>query len=196
MKFGMADTALVPLQEGLRDVRARHKGLSYLIGLPAAEARQQMELEHASQELFCDVAHGITTSAAKEWAHVLAAATAAGGETKEGEGAGGGRKVVPLQDLMQLREVRAAGLREEEVLGLRLYTGPMHDVYNEVLRSVHKVEPYTINEKQARTDCLEAPTPALRQPSVTVPVSLSVRRHRCLALMSVRALISAHLTGS
>ena len=76
MKFGMADTALVPLQEGLRDVRARHKGLSYLIGLPAAEARQQMELEHASQELFRDVAHGITTSAAKEWAHVLAAATA------------------------------------------------------------------------------------------------------------------------
>jgi len=32
------------------------------------------------------------------------------------------------------------------VLGLRLYTGPMHDVYNEVLRSVHKVDAHTIND--------------------------------------------------
>ena len=139
MKFGVAEAALVPLQEGLRHVRAYHKGLEHQIGLPAAEARQQMAREHASEELFRDVTHGITTSAAKEWAHVLGTATSAEGANKEGGEPGGGRQVVSLDELMQLQDVVSAALSEEEVLGLRLYSGPMHDVYNEVLRSTLEV---------------------------------------------------------
>ncbi|MFN9939198.1 MAG: hypothetical protein ACK56I_06965, partial [bacterium] len=45
-----------------------------------------------------------------------------------------GRRLVPIGELLQLDSSKTAKLCEEEVIAIVLYTGPMFQIYNTILR--------------------------------------------------------------
>jgi hypothetical protein len=51
-----------------------------------------------------------------------------------------GRNATPLSELLEADEAKRAGLRDTEVIALRLYAGPMHHVYNKILRNLGSQE--------------------------------------------------------
>ena len=134
LRFGFADKALVHLQEGLKETAGYKRGLEHVIGLPAIDIRDMMRREHASEETFRDFNHGITSSPSREWGMVT------GDESEGGDGELPGRDGRKLDELMGLDIVTAAGLSEDEVIGLRLFTGPMNHMYNQVLMSAYRAQ--------------------------------------------------------
>ncbi len=53
------------------------------------------------------------------------------------------RRIVPVTELLQRKVCRDANLREEEVIAIVLYTGPMFQIYNTILRQ-HPEEKFAI----------------------------------------------------
>jgi len=113
------------------ELRDFHEGIAGKIGLPAPRLWEGMEAEHCRRK-GCDTSfspgnYDTTTTPEAEW---LVATDA-----KEGERVSvGGRRVVSFEELMEHETVKKAGLRKEEVVALKLYTGPMFCLYNAVLR--------------------------------------------------------------
>ena len=109
------------------------RGLEALIGLPSVNVLAAMKAEHQSTETFCADNYDTVTSPALEWEFV----TEPSDETYPGEKRGDvahGRQRMLLHSLRNMADCINAKLSDEEILGIRLYTGPMFKQYNQVLR--------------------------------------------------------------
>eukprot|EP00966_Prymnesium_polylepis_P334443 7389817-Prymnesium_polylepis.2 len=125
-------------------------GLEGLIGSPSANFMLAMEREHASEERFeawnANVKRATTPRA--EWLYVKE--SRAGKAVPEPVGNGGesrgrqpsratdatsGRAGWTLEDFAAQPEIQKAKLLLAEVAGMRLYSGPMYEKYNETLRN-------------------------------------------------------------
>jgi hypothetical protein len=114
-----------------------HAGLSDRVGMPHLDFKREMMREHC-ERAGCDVEfttgnYKITTTPKREWLYV------AGDEHGQrapcpAENMKHERRIVALDELMQLELVERAKLKEEEVVALVLYTFPMFQVYNVILR--------------------------------------------------------------
>ena len=118
------------------DVSQFFAGLEGLVGLPVADFLLGMSLEHASDEPFSawnsDVKR-VTTPRA-EYTYVVerpAGDVSVPDRTADATGARCGWR---LRDFAAQEPVRKAALLRAEVVGVRLYTGPMYVHYNGVLR--------------------------------------------------------------
>lgn len=107
-------------------------GLDGTIGLPDINILQAMEREHESTENFRSGNYGIESNPRLEWLFVRRPEV---GKVYPGEkeGGGGRRRHAP-EELVKEDVAKEAGLSLEEVIALRLYTGPMYRFYNGVLR--------------------------------------------------------------
>ncbi|EKX47156.1 hypothetical protein GUITHDRAFT_107067 [Guillardia theta CCMP2712] len=131
-KFSMSSSHL--RNAGFGSLRWFRRGLDGTIGLPAINVKEAMELEHSSLETFITGNYQLRTCPAEEWEFVVSPSEARKYPGEESEEDPGGRKRCLLSELMQSPLVAASGLTEEELIALRLYTGPMYMLYNEVLR--------------------------------------------------------------
>jgi hypothetical protein len=125
------------------------KGPEAFIGIPNPKVRSGMKEEHCSRgnamTRFTTSNYNMTTTPKIEWDFVVC--------PKQGfeyphtpkerskwrsgnEWVGSfGRDVKPLQEFLETPQTKQAGLIEEEVIALRLATGPMFILYNAVLRN-------------------------------------------------------------
>ena len=114
-----------------------HAGLSDRVGMPHLDFKREMMREHC-ERAGCDTEfttsnYKITTTPKKEWLYV------AGDESGlrapcPAEFMHHGRTILALDELRQLDLAVRAKLNDEEILALVLYTGPMFQVYNVILR--------------------------------------------------------------
>jgi hypothetical protein len=148
------------------DVALFRKGLNDIIGLPDTDIFDAMQAEHKdgekSREFFETANYRTKTCPADEWDFVVKP-----DEKKEyaGEGKGHGQRVrEDLSELMAKRPPSAhadkkcegcsACLSREEVIALRLYSGPMYMFYNSVLRALLAWE---VSKGEGKGDKSEAP---------------------------------------
>jgi len=122
------------------DIQFFRKGLIDLIGLPDMDIRRGMEAEHCSgegsNEPFTTSNYMTTTTPEEEWQFVVQPSE---GKVYAGEWSTenpAGRERVPIEKLMEVELAQRSGLTQEEVIALRLYTGPMYMFYNRVLREL------------------------------------------------------------
>ena len=106
-------------------------GLGSRIGTPCLSFKHAMKAEHChrkdSRKLFTTKNYGISTCSYNEWYIVEA------GDTDTAD-MRSGRRVPSIQELLELPVAQNANLSREEVMALILYTGPMFERYNCVLR--------------------------------------------------------------
>jgi hypothetical protein len=125
-----------------------YKGPEGLIGTPNPKILPGMEAEHCRRgnyaTQFTSVNYNVTTTPATEWEFVYQPRTGFEyphtprdkacwllGNTWKGSA---GRQAEKFEVFVELPEAKKAGLKMEEVIGLRLYTGPMFVLYNAALR--------------------------------------------------------------
>ncbi len=125
-----------------------YKGPEGLIGIPNYKIRDGMEAEHCKRgnhdTSFTADNYNVTTSPAMEWEFVVNPQDGVQyphtpkDKSKWPKSCGWkgacGREVQSLAMFMDTQQVVKAGLGQDEVVGLRLYTGPMFVLYNAVLR--------------------------------------------------------------
>jgi hypothetical protein len=107
-----------------------HTGLTGRVGMPHLNFKNAMRQEHC-ERAGCDVAfttgnYKITTTPATEWRCVVDNAVCSD--------MGHNRRLLPIHELLQMQVSIDAKLCEEEVIAIVLYTGPMFQVYNTILR--------------------------------------------------------------
>jgi hypothetical protein len=107
-----------------------HNGLTGRVGMPHLNFKNAMRQEHC-ERAGCDVQfttgnYKITTTPKREWQYIL--------ESLPCPDMGHERRIIPISELLQLDISKIAKLREEEVIAIVLYTGPMFQVYNAILR--------------------------------------------------------------
>ena len=120
---------------GFKAVDAHFGGLEQFVGTPSPDIYSAMEREHNSDAPFSS--HNVrNTHPRREFLYV--AHMEVGSLPDRKADAAGARYGWQLDDFVQHDSARAAGLLREEVLGLRLYTGPMYVAYNGVLRRNEK----------------------------------------------------------
>jgi WD40 repeat protein len=108
-----------------------HNGLTGRVGMPHLNFKNAMRQEHC-ERAGCEVEfttgnYKITTTPKREWQYVVENnATCPSMEF--------GRRIVPISELLELEVSKSANLREEEVIAIVLYTGPMFQIYNTILR--------------------------------------------------------------
>ena len=96
-----------------------------------------MEREHASEVIFSS--HSVEdTSPKEEWLYVLTETV--GSRPDRVHDCTPDRVGWRLEDFAACDTARRAGLIREEVLAVRLYTGPMSEWYNATLRSKRRDE--------------------------------------------------------
>lgn len=132
-------------------------GLEAFIGSPSPDIFIGMEREHRSDDKF-DSVHVMQTTPRLEWQYVVESEVGeeanntlrqAGAESKFNRDSTGGEGSVNFgeHDGWQLlhftldKKALTAGLIREEVIALRLYTGPMYVHYNGVLRKQSERKP-------------------------------------------------------
>uniref|UniRef100_A0A7S4PDB7 EF-hand domain-containing protein n=2 Tax=Guillardia theta TaxID=55529 RepID=A0A7S4PDB7_GUITH len=115
------------------------EGIDNMIGLPNKDVFEAMKAEHNVHDVFCAGHLKDTTTPLNEWKFVVDPDPTS---TYSGEGEGADcRTRISLGELMERDEYKSSKLTKEELIGLRLYTGPMYMLYNESLRdylSKHK----------------------------------------------------------
>lgn len=119
-----------------------HDGLESIIGLPNPRVFEGMRIDHCeradSEDDFTAWNYGITTKPMIEWEYVVnpdpnkeyfgeATAENSHGRTRQ-----------TVAELMAKDKIIQARLSKEELIGLRLYTGPMFVKYNCILRGFPK----------------------------------------------------------
>jgi WD40 repeat protein len=107
-----------------------HKGLTGRVGMPHLDFKNAMRQEHC-ERAGCDVQfttgnYKITTTPRQEWQYIV--------ENVSCPDMGHKRRLVPIGELLQLDSSKTAKLCEEEVIAIVLYTGPMFQIYNTILR--------------------------------------------------------------
>ncbi len=135
-KFGMTKMACGSIDDF-------HKGLTGRVGVPHLDFKREMLREHCIRAgcntQFTTGNYNITTTPKQEWMYVVSDELGQDGQLQRGipcpaANMKRGRKIVPIDELMQLPLVAQAELNDFEVLALVLYTGPMFYVYNVMLR--------------------------------------------------------------
>jgi hypothetical protein len=111
-----------------------HKGLTGRVGMPHLNFKNAMRQEHC-ERAGCDVQfttgnYKITTTPRQEWQYIV--------ENVPCPDMGHKRRLVPISELLQLDSSKTAKLCEEEVVAIVLYTGPMFQIYNTILRRYPK----------------------------------------------------------
>jgi len=109
--------------------RLFRRGLEALIGLPSFNVLVAMKAEHQSNVKFTAANYKTETSPQLEWEFVTQPRQDV---TYPGEKRGTatrGRERKLLQSLRTLAECVRAKLSDEEIIGIRLYTGCAHDIY-------------------------------------------------------------------
>ena len=132
--FDVGKFAMPVRQAQFGNLEMFHRGLNALIGLPAIDLLGAMQLEHDDEAEFSTSNYHLNTSPRLEWEFVVNPDPSRTYPGEKGPGNIHGRVRKLLGQLMLKREYKAAGLTEEEVIALRLYTGPMFQHYNKVLR--------------------------------------------------------------
>jgi hypothetical protein len=107
-----------------------HKGLTGRVGMPHLNFKKAMRQEHC-ERAGCDVQfttdnYKITTDPRSEWQYVVDGVAC--------PDMGHQRRLIPIFKLLQRKVCQDAKLCEEEVIAIVLYTGPMFQVYNTILR--------------------------------------------------------------
>lgn len=107
-----------------------HLGLTGRVGMPHLNFKQAMRQEHC-ERIGCDVEfttgnYRITTTPQREWQYVVDNVPCPQMEHH--------RRIIPIVELQQRGVSQDAKLREEEVIAVVLYTGPMFQIYNTILR--------------------------------------------------------------
>jgi len=128
-KFAMTDGAFVG---NFAQIELFFKGLDGYIGLPNHQVFQQMEVEHCasldSLDTFVTTNYGGTqTNPRMEWGFVVC-------PVKGKKYPGIIRQADPLGRFLKDPTAVSAGLTREEVIAIRLFTGPMFMKYNARLR--------------------------------------------------------------
>ncbi len=125
-----------------------HSGPEKLIGSPNPKVMEGMETEHCRRPnagvAFTTPNYNVTTTPREEWEFVVCPVEGKAyqhtpkdraqwpvGNKWKGDV---GREVEKLEKVMAMEEVKRAGLKEAEVVGLRMYTGPAFILYNARLR--------------------------------------------------------------
>jgi hypothetical protein len=125
-----------------------HNGPEELIGTPNPKILQGMKAEHCFRgnrdKKFTTSNYNVTTMPESEWEFVVEPKIGyqyphtpkerSQWPTDCGWRGECGREIESLDQIMTRPEVTRAGLSKEEVIGGRLYTGPMFVLYNAVLR--------------------------------------------------------------
>jgi WD40 repeat protein len=111
-----------------------HKGLTGRVGMPHLNFKNAMRQEHC-ERAGCDVEfttgnYNITTTPEQEWQYSV--------ESVPCPHMGHDRRIIPISELLQRKVSQDAKLREEEVIAIVLYTGPMFQIYNTILRQYPK----------------------------------------------------------
>ena len=117
-----------------------HKGLTGRVGMPHLNFKNAMRQEHC-ERAGCDVEfttgnYNITTTPKQEWQYIA--------ESVPCPHLGHDRRIIPISELHQRhkrkvsQDAEFAELREEEVIAIVLYTGPMFQIYNTILRQYPK----------------------------------------------------------
>ena len=107
-----------------------HKGLTGRVGMPHLNFKHAMRQEHC-ERAGCDVEfttgnYKITTNPKREWQYVVDGVAC--------PDMGHQRRLISILELLQRQVCRDAKLCEEEVIAIVLYTGPMFQIYNTILR--------------------------------------------------------------
>jgi len=113
------------------------EGLDNLIGLPHKNVREAMAREHESEEPFVAGYLEDTTTPKQEWEFVMNPRPDVRypGETSHADVENYTKRMRKLvSDLKKEPMCQLAELSEEELIGLRLYTGPMYNLYNPTIR--------------------------------------------------------------
>ncbi len=117
------------------DIDDFHAGLSGRIDEPCLDFEKAMEAEHCnredSKELFTTKNYSIRTCAHDEWQLVVQEGSTGVSYTADMRY---GRRIPNIDELLQLPRTAAAKLSRPEVIAVVLYTGPMYEKYNCVLR--------------------------------------------------------------
>jgi len=113
-----------------------HEGLMARVGAPSLEFEKAMKAEHCLKG-GCDYEfttgnYHVTTCAKKEWEITM------GERTCPEEDTGHGRTLRSIEELEKQDLAKTAGLQRVEVIAIVLYTGPLFQVYNTVLRRFPK----------------------------------------------------------
>jgi WD40 repeat protein len=111
-----------------------HKGLTGRVGMPHLNFKHAMRQEHC-ERAGCDVEfttgnYNITTTPRQEWQYIV--------ESVQCPHLAHGRRIIPISELHQRKVSQDAKLCEEEVIAIVLYTGPMFQIYNTILRQYPK----------------------------------------------------------
>jgi ankyrin repeat protein len=130
-----------------------HAGLNDRVGMPHLDFKREMMREHCERAgcntEFTTNNYKITTTPKKEWLYV------AGDENGQrvacpSQFMAHGRTILALDELKQLDLAIRAKLNDEEILALVLYTGPMFQVYNVILRR-HPEEKFKLFKEGGNT---------------------------------------------
>lgn len=112
-----------------------HIGLTGRIGMPHLNFKHAMRQEHCERSgcnlSFTTMNYQVTTSPKKEWSYVVEDDS---GNVASCPDMGHQRRLVPIKELLKSELCIRAHLTEVEVIAIVLYTGPMFQVYNSILR--------------------------------------------------------------
>ena len=128
------------------DASAFFKGLDHILGLPNPNVSASIALEHqassdSQDEFVPNASVGVAYKPFIEYEFVVHpdlnnTQLYPGTSGPPGTAAGGGsRRPTPLSEFISNNLCQSANLLDEEVIALRLYTGPMFFKYNAVLRN-------------------------------------------------------------
>jgi hypothetical protein len=121
------------------DLRDFREGLDERIGAPSEQVEEEMRREHTSYRYstheFTSQNYGVQTTPAKEWAFVVDGTLGPGEAVK---GVTTPRKPKKLEEFLQYAREHypSVTFTRPEIIGIRLYTGPMFQAYNECLRQL------------------------------------------------------------
>jgi hypothetical protein len=146
-----------------------YKGPEELIGTPNPKIMQGMQAEHClrgnSQREFTTGNYNVTTTPAIEWEFVMEPKEGVPyphtpkdktlWPSKENWKGDSGRETKNLDVYTAEKQVKLAGLMKEEVIGLRLYTGPMFVLYNAVLRGYPEKDVKCLMDKNGKENRYE-----------------------------------------
>jgi WD40 repeat protein len=107
-----------------------HKGLTGRVGMPHLNFKNAMRQEHC-ERTGCGVEfttgnYKITTTPRREWQYIVDGVPC--------PDMGHNRRLIPISELLQQEVSQNANLSEVEVIAIVLYTGPMFQIYNTILR--------------------------------------------------------------
>eukprot|EP00962_Isochrysis_galbana_P010777 scaffold2996_cov132-Isochrysis_galbana.AAC.1 len=143
-------------------------GLEGLVGAPAPKVREAMQDEHTnrvdSDTPFVTGNYGIDTTSKQEWCFVVMLWPKETLWPKEADGKienDRRRKPIPLSEFKdelknknkQLKRLNQPEMTEEELIGGRLYTGPVFVKYNSVLRGCRVNDPPNLDEHLKKLLC-------------------------------------------